>query len=47
MQEARFAMLMRSDPEQAERLFNLAQQDVDDQWHYYEQMAGVVREISK
>jgi pyruvate-ferredoxin/flavodoxin oxidoreductase len=47
MQEARFAMLMRSKPEEAERLFQLAQQDIDDQWHYYEQMAGVVREISK
>jgi pyruvate-ferredoxin/flavodoxin oxidoreductase len=47
MQEARFAMLMRSDPDEAERLFNLAQQDIDDQWHYYEQMAGVVRAISK
>jgi pyruvate-ferredoxin/flavodoxin oxidoreductase len=46
MQEARFAMLARSDPEEAERLFQLAQRDIDDQWHYYEQMAGVVREIS-
>jgi pyruvate-ferredoxin/flavodoxin oxidoreductase len=47
MQEARFAMLARSQPEEAERLFKLAQQDIDDQWHYYEQMAGVVREISR
>ncbi len=47
MQEGRFAMLMRSKPEEAERLFQLAQQDINDQWHYYEQMAGVVREISK
>jgi pyruvate-ferredoxin/flavodoxin oxidoreductase len=45
MQEARFAMLSRSDPEQAEYLFNLAQRDIDDQWHYYEQMAGVERAI--
>ena len=44
-QEARFAMLMRSNPEEAERLFALAQKDIDDQWHYYEQMAGVVRKI--
>ncbi len=43
MQEARFAMLARSNPEEAERLFALAQQDIDDQWHYYEQMAGVER----
>ena len=41
MQEARFAMLARSNPEHAEQLFDLAQKDIDDQWHYYEQMAGV------
>jgi pyruvate-ferredoxin/flavodoxin oxidoreductase len=46
MEEARFAMLARTNPDEAERLFALAQQDIDDQWHYYEQMAGVVREIS-
>jgi pyruvate-ferredoxin/flavodoxin oxidoreductase len=47
LQEGRFAMLLRSHPEEAERLFHLAQQDIDDQWHYYEQMAGVVRVMSK
>jgi pyruvate-ferredoxin/flavodoxin oxidoreductase len=47
MQEARFAMLARSDPEEAERLFQLAQHDINDQWHYYEQMAGVVRDVSR
>ena len=41
--EARFAMIARSNPEHAKRLFALAQQDIDDQWHYYEQMAGVQR----
>jgi pyruvate-ferredoxin/flavodoxin oxidoreductase len=46
MQEARFAMLARTDPQRAEQLFALAQQDIDDQWHYYEQMAGVERNIS-
>jgi pyruvate-ferredoxin/flavodoxin oxidoreductase len=45
MQEGRFAMLMRSDPQHAEVLFDMAQKDIDDQWHYYEQMAGVEREI--
>jgi pyruvate-ferredoxin/flavodoxin oxidoreductase len=45
-QEARFAMLARSDPKAAERLYSLAQKDIDDQWHYYEQMAGVEREIT-
>jgi pyruvate-ferredoxin/flavodoxin oxidoreductase len=43
--EARFAMVLRSDPKRAEQLIALAQQDIDDQWHYYEQMAGVEREI--
>jgi pyruvate-ferredoxin/flavodoxin oxidoreductase len=44
-QEARFAMIARSDPENAARLTALAQKDIDDQWHYYEQIAGVEREI--
>jgi pyruvate-ferredoxin/flavodoxin oxidoreductase len=44
--EARFAMALRSNPENAERLIGLAQKDIDDQWHYYEQMAGVEREIA-
>jgi pyruvate-ferredoxin/flavodoxin oxidoreductase len=44
-QEARFAMVARSDPKMAQRLSALAQKDIDDQWHYYEQMAGVEREI--
>ena len=45
MTEARFAALTRSNPEEAKRLFDLAQRDINDQWHYYEQMAGVEREI--
>nr|WP_261360672.1 pyruvate:ferredoxin (flavodoxin) oxidoreductase [Aeoliella straminimaris] len=45
MSEARFAMLARTNPEHAEYLFNLAQGDIDDRWHYYEQMAGVEREV--
>jgi pyruvate-ferredoxin/flavodoxin oxidoreductase len=44
-QEARFAMAARGDPQNAERLISLAQKDIDDQWHYYEQMAGVERNI--
>jgi pyruvate-ferredoxin/flavodoxin oxidoreductase len=44
-QEARFAMVARSDPKNAERLAAMAQKDIDDQWHYYEQMAGVERNI--
>ena len=46
MQEARFATLMRSKPEHAAHLMNLAQRDIDDTWHYYEQLAGVEREFS-
>jgi pyruvate-ferredoxin/flavodoxin oxidoreductase len=45
MQEGRFAMLARLDPKHAEHLFAQAQQDIDEQWHYYEQMAGVERGI--
>jgi pyruvate-ferredoxin/flavodoxin oxidoreductase len=41
--EARFAMLGRSRPHDAERLLALAQQDVDERWHRYEQLAGVER----
>ena len=44
--EARFAMTLRSNPEHAERLVGLAQKDIDDRWHYYEQMAGVERAIA-
>jgi pyruvate-ferredoxin/flavodoxin oxidoreductase len=44
--EARFAMALRANPEQAERLVALAQKDIDDQWHYYEQMAGVERQMA-
>jgi len=43
--EARFAMLERSDPERARRLMTLAQADVDERWHYYEQLAGVERSV--
>jgi pyruvate-ferredoxin/flavodoxin oxidoreductase len=45
-QEARFAMVARMDPKNAERLNALAQKDIDDQWHYYEQMAGIERAIA-
>jgi hypothetical protein len=39
-------MAARSDPENADRLIALAQQDIDDQWRYYEQMAAVERGTS-
>ncbi len=43
--EARFAMLRRSNPERAEELFSLAQDDVDERWRYYSQMAGIERAL--
>ena len=46
MKEARYAMLARSNPAQAERLMALAQRDVDERWRFYEQMAGVERSVS-
>jgi pyruvate-ferredoxin/flavodoxin oxidoreductase len=45
MKEARFAMLARSDPDRAEELFDLAQRDIDERWHLYEQMSGVERTV--
>ena len=41
--EARFAMLARSRPAAAEELMGLAQEDVDERWRLYEQLAGVER----
>ena len=38
-------MLERSAPERARTLMALAQADVDERWHYYEQLAGVARSI--
>ncbi len=43
MKEARFAMLARSNPVRAEQLLALAQNDINERWHFYEQMAGVER----
>ena len=44
--EARFAMLMRSEPEAAERLLALAQADADERWRYYTQLAGLERSVT-
>jgi pyruvate-ferredoxin/flavodoxin oxidoreductase len=44
--EGRFAVLERSDPERAASLWELEQQDVDERWHYYEQLAGVERTVT-
>jgi pyruvate-ferredoxin/flavodoxin oxidoreductase len=41
--EGRYALLERSDPERAAMLRKLAQEDVDERWRYYEQLAGLTR----
>ena len=38
--------LDRTDHERAEHLLHLAQADIDERWHYYEQLAGVERSLS-
>jgi len=43
--EGRFAMLERSDPERSALLRAGLQQDVDERWRYYEQLAGVERRM--
>ena len=43
--ETRFSVLERIDPERADELQALAQADIDERWHFYEQLAGVEREI--
>ena len=43
--EARFAILKRTDPKRAERLMKLAQADIDERWHYYEQLAAMERAV--
>jgi pyruvate-ferredoxin/flavodoxin oxidoreductase len=42
--EARFAMLARSRPAEAAELAALAQHDVDERWHVYEQLAEIEHE---
>ena len=41
--EARFSMLHRANPEFADELMDQAQQDIDDRWHFYEQMVTIHR----
>ncbi len=45
LQEARYAMLARSDPERSEMLLDLAQDAIDERWRYYEQLADVERRV--
>ncbi len=44
-EETRFAVLERTDPQRAEHLQTLSQGDVDERWHYYEQLVGVERVV--
>jgi pyruvate-ferredoxin/flavodoxin oxidoreductase len=43
LKEARFNMLARSKPEASARLLGEAQEDINQRWYYYEQLAGVQR----
>ena len=43
--EARYAVLHRTHPERAARLASLVQADVDERWHYYEQLAAMERAV--
>ncbi len=45
LSEARYAMLARSDPERSEHLLNLAQANIDELWHYYEQLSALERMV--
>ena len=45
MNEARFRMLERRDPETAKYLFDLAQDDIDERWRLYEQLTQVKRSL--
>jgi pyruvate-ferredoxin/flavodoxin oxidoreductase len=43
--ESRFAILENTQPERARLLGELAQQDVDERWRYYEQLASMRRSV--
>jgi pyruvate-ferredoxin/flavodoxin oxidoreductase len=43
--ETRFAVLQRTRPERAAELAALAQSEVDERWHYYEQLAGIHQSV--
>ena len=41
--EERFSLLAKTDPERAARLAELEQEEVEERWHYYEQLGGIER----
>ncbi|HKI84407.1 MAG TPA: pyruvate:ferredoxin (flavodoxin) oxidoreductase, partial [Candidatus Krumholzibacteria bacterium] len=45
LKEARFGMLERSKPERAQRLFAVAQSEIEQRYKYYKQLAGVERTL--
>jgi pyruvate-ferredoxin/flavodoxin oxidoreductase len=45
--ETRFSMLARSNPERAQHLLSLAQEDVDERWRYYQQLAAAERSLPR
>ena len=47
MQEARFNLLKRTKPELADKLFGLAQKDIEERLAYYKQLANVSRHIAE
>ncbi|MDG3006458.1 pyruvate:ferredoxin (flavodoxin) oxidoreductase [Paludisphaera mucosa] len=46
LKEGRYAMLARANPTHSENLLALAQADITERWHFYEQMAGVERNVN-
>ena len=45
-EETRYTALERQDHERSEHLIELAQADIDERWHHYEQLADVERSLS-
>ena len=45
LQEARYAMLARTDPARSRELLDLAQDAIDERWRYYEQLVAVERRV--
>jgi pyruvate-ferredoxin/flavodoxin oxidoreductase len=45
LEEARYAMLARSDPDRSSRLLDLAQAAIDERWRFYRQLADVERTV--
>jgi len=43
--EARFVVLSRTNPDEAERLMTLAQADIDERWRLYQQLAAIERTV--